>query len=76
MKQKQAISIEFTRDSNRENDIMKQWKHFSIGFIRFDSAQVKRDLISSIINYVHKLPHESPTDISFRKISELVGSRV
>ena len=30
---------------------------------RFDSPQVKRDLITRIINFVYELPHELPNDL-------------
>ena len=47
-----------------------------------DSPQVKRDLISSIINFVHALAQELPNDLRLRikienikKISKLVGGR-
>ena len=33
---------------------------------RFDSSQVKQDLISSIINFVYELPHELPNDLRLR----------
>ena len=47
-----------------------------------DSSQVKRDLISNIINFVHALAQELPNNLRFRikienikKISKLVGGR-
>ena len=47
-----------------------------------DSPQVKRDLISNIINFVHALAQELPNNLRFRikienikKISKLVGGR-
>ena len=57
-------------------------KQFNI-LERFDLAQVKRDFISSIINFVYGLPHElrSTSDLEFlkilniRKISKLGGDR-
>ena len=30
---------------------------------RFDSPQVKRDLITRIIDFVYELPHELPNDL-------------
>ena len=33
---------------------------------RFDSTQVKRNLRSSIIDFVTKLPHELPNDLRLR----------
>ena len=33
---------------------------------RFDSSQVKQDLVSSIINFVYELPHELPNYLRLR----------
>ena len=32
----------------------------------FDSPQIKQDLTSSTINFLHKLPHESPNDLRLK----------
>ena len=34
----------------------------------FDSPQVKWDLISSIINFVYKMPHELSNNLRLRKL--------
>ena len=40
--------------------------HFLIIWLRSESSQVKRYLISSITNLVHELPHELPNDLRLR----------
>ena len=40
---------------NRENNLMKQFK--------FYSTQVKQILISGVINFAYKLPHEFSNDL-------------
>ena len=35
-------------------------------FYGFDSPKVKRDMISSIIDFVYGLPHELPNDLKLR----------
>ena len=47
---------------------------------RFDSPQVKQDLISSITNFVHQLHHEFSNDLrlktrKYEEILKLVGGR-
>ena len=72
-----CLILAYVCDSyNRRNDIIKQT---NILISRFDSLQVKRDLISSIINFVYELSHELPNDLrlgilgmrKYRKISKL-----
>ena len=41
---------------------------FSAFLWKFDSPQVKRDLISSMINFLHELPYELPKDMRLRKL--------
>ena len=38
------------------------WK-FTVFPCKFDLPQVKRDLISSITNFIYKLPHELVNDL-------------
>ena len=43
--------------------------------IGFDSPKVKRDLISSIINFVYELPHKMPNNLTLRMLGnyEILG---
>ena len=40
--------------------------NLTIFYYRFDSPQVKRNLISSAANLVYELPHELPNDLTLR----------
>ena len=42
------------------------FRHFLIVYLRSESSQVKRYLISSITNLAHELPHELPSDLRLR----------
>ena len=45
------------------------WK-FTIFYCRLKSPQVKRNLISSITNFIYKLPHKLPNE-NLRKLGNL-----
>ena len=45
--------------------------HFLIIFLRSESPQVKRYLISTITNLVQVLPHELPNDLRLTKLGNI-----
>ena len=70
---------ESARNYNRGNNIMKQLNIL----YRSDSSQVKRDIISSTINFVYELPQGLQNDLrldirklgNIKQISKLGGDR-
>ena len=56
------------------NDIM--YLPFTVFPCKFNSPKVKRNLISSIINFANELPHELSNNLKQRKISILSGDKL
>ena len=61
------LSGNLTFTYNSGNNIMKQ---FNILY-SFNSPHVNRDLISSIVKFVHELPHKLPNDFRLTIIGNL-----
>ena len=51
---------------NLETFLVIIFLHCTIFWYRYDSPQVKQNLIFSIANLKYKLPHELPNDLRFR----------